>query len=203
MNKLRWVPAPNATYRVSTQSAHSLQKRKFLKGFYHIWSWWPSWPCNQDHLNKLSFHFPKINLSSTGPLADIFTFFPYKSKSDQIWPWYKMGQGQPRGIIWTKYDGFQSSMLHTKFQHNHPPGSREKDFEGFLPYIVMAAILVMRPGPFWTNFCSPIPWRLHMKLTSTSPVVSEKMFENVDRRRTRWWQLSPHTISLLVSETKA
>ena len=23
--------------------------------FYHIWAWWSSWSCNQDHLNKLSF----------------------------------------------------------------------------------------------------------------------------------------------------
>ena len=25
----------------------------FFKGFYHIWAWWPSWSCDQDHLNKL------------------------------------------------------------------------------------------------------------------------------------------------------
>ena len=23
--------------------------------FYHIWAWRPSWSCDQDHLNKLSF----------------------------------------------------------------------------------------------------------------------------------------------------
>ena len=34
-------------------------------------------------------------------------------------------------------------MLHTKFRENQPPGYGEKDFEGFLPYIGVAAILVM------------------------------------------------------------
>ena len=28
---------------------------KPCKGFYHIWEWWPSWSCDLDHLNKLSF----------------------------------------------------------------------------------------------------------------------------------------------------
>lgn len=26
-----------------------------FEGFYHIWALQPSWPCEQDHLNKLSF----------------------------------------------------------------------------------------------------------------------------------------------------
>ena len=34
-------------------------------------------------------------------------------------------------------------MLHTKFRGNQPAGSGEKDFKGFLPYMGMAAILVM------------------------------------------------------------
>ena len=34
-------------------------------------------------------------------------------------------------------------MLHTKFRENRPAGSGEEDFEGFLPYMDVAAILVM------------------------------------------------------------
>ena len=34
-------------------------------------------------------------------------------------------------------------MLHTKFQGNWPPGSGVEGFEGFLPYMDVAAILVM------------------------------------------------------------
>ena len=33
-------------------------------------------------------------------------------------------------------------MLHTKFHENQPAGS-EEDFKGFLPYVGMAAVLVM------------------------------------------------------------
>ena len=34
-------------------------------------------------------------------------------------------------------------MLHTKFRGNRLTGSGEKDFEGYLPYMCMVAILVM------------------------------------------------------------
>ena len=34
-------------------------------------------------------------------------------------------------------------MLHTRFRGNQPAGSGEEVFEGFLPYMGMAAILVM------------------------------------------------------------
>ena len=34
-------------------------------------------------------------------------------------------------------------MLHTNFHENQPAGSGEEDFEGFLPYMGVAAILVM------------------------------------------------------------
>ena len=34
-------------------------------------------------------------------------------------------------------------MLHTKFRRNRSKGSGEEDFEGFLTYMGIAAILVM------------------------------------------------------------
>ena len=34
-------------------------------------------------------------------------------------------------------------MLHTKFRENRPTGSGEEDFEGFLSYMGLPAILVM------------------------------------------------------------
>ena len=34
-------------------------------------------------------------------------------------------------------------MLHTKFRGNRPAGSGVEDFKGILPYMGMAAILVM------------------------------------------------------------
>ena len=30
-------------------SVHRFQRR-VLKGFYHIWAWWPSWSCDLDYL---------------------------------------------------------------------------------------------------------------------------------------------------------
>ena len=34
-------------------------RRRFLKGFYHIWVWGPSWSCDIDAVNKLLFPLPK------------------------------------------------------------------------------------------------------------------------------------------------
>ena len=39
-------------------------------------------------------------------------------------------------------------MLHTKFQGHWSIGSGEEDFLRFLPYMGMAAMLVMWPRPF-------------------------------------------------------
>ena len=41
------------TYQVPRSSALWFWRRRFFKGFYHIWAWRPSWSCDQDHLNKL------------------------------------------------------------------------------------------------------------------------------------------------------
>ena len=31
----------------------------FLRVFYHIWAWRPSWSCDPDVANKISFRLPK------------------------------------------------------------------------------------------------------------------------------------------------
>ena len=54
-----------------------------------------------------------------------------------------MDQVQPRVIIWTSLVVLPYMMLHTKFQGHGPSGSGEEDFLRFLPYIGMAAMLVM------------------------------------------------------------
>ena len=83
-----------------------------------------------------------------------FTFFPYKSIRDQIWRCCKIGQDYHRVIIWTNLVELQYLMLHTNFQGHQPFGSRE-DCLRFLPYVGMAAILVMWPGPFDQTFVLP------------------------------------------------
>ena len=62
-----------------------------------------------------------------------------------------MGQGQPRVIIWTTLVVLKYMILHTKFQGHWSIGSGEEDFLRFLPYMGMAAILVM-----WPNSIVPI-----------------------------------------------
>ena len=49
---------PNAVYQVSILLAIRFWRRLNFNVFYHIWAWWPSWSCDQDHLNKLSFPHP-------------------------------------------------------------------------------------------------------------------------------------------------
>ena len=57
-----------------------------------------------------------------------FSLFPTESLSYQIWPCRKIGQGQPRVISWTNYDGLEPPMLHTKFRGNRSASSGEEDF---------------------------------------------------------------------------
>ena len=96
-----------------------------------------------------------------------FTFFLYKRIIDQIWPCRKIGQGQPRVIIWTNLAVLEYLMLHTKFQGHRPFRSRE-DFKVFAKY--------GHGGHFghvtWTiltNFRCPITWRFHMKFRFNRP----------------------------------
>ena len=95
-----------------------------------------------------------------------------------------MGQGQPREIIWTILVVLTYTMLYTKFQGHRSIGSGEEDFLRFLPYMGMAAILVMWPEPFEQLFVPPIPGGYIWNLVTIGPVVSEeKSFEIVDGRR--------------------
>ena len=69
MNKLKWAGVPNATYQVSWKSARWFHRRRFLKGFYHIWAWRPSWSCDQHHvINFISLYMKgcKQNLVQNG-----------------------------------------------------------------------------------------------------------------------------------------
>ena len=58
MNKLWWAQGPNATYQATSSWALWFWRRRFLKGFYHIWAWWPSWSCDPDPANKFLFPHP-------------------------------------------------------------------------------------------------------------------------------------------------
>ena len=55
-------------------------------------------------------------------------FSPVKSTGDPIWPCHKIGQGQPRVIIYINFIELEPPMLHAKFQDNRTFGSGEEDF---------------------------------------------------------------------------
>ena len=62
-----------------------------------------------------------------------------------------MGQGHCRVMIYVYIVVLHSSMLHASFVEIGLPVP-EKIFEGVLPYMAMAAILVMTPGLFTNIF---------------------------------------------------
>ena len=74
--------------------------------------------------------------------------------------------------------------MHTNIQGHWPFGSREEDFFRFLPYMAMAATLVMWPGPLEQTFVPPSHKSSIWNLTLIGPVVSEeKMFKECGRRQ--------------------
>ena len=96
-----------------------------------------------------------------------------------------MGQGQPRVIIWTTLVELPYTMLHTKFQGHLSICSGEEDFLRFLPYMGMAAMLVMWPRLFEQLSFPKGPGGCIWNLVAIGPVVSEeKSFEIVDGWRT-------------------
>ena len=75
-------------------------------------------------------------------------------------------------------------MLHIMFRGNHLRGSGEEYFLSVLPYMGMAAILVICLGPRLFSFIS-LPGGVIRNLNETGPIVSAaKTFENVDRQMT-------------------
>ena len=106
-----------------------------------------------------------------------------------------MGQGQPRVIIWITLIVLPYTMLHTKFQGHWSIGFGAEDFLKFLPYMGMAAILVMWLEPFEQLFVPLTIGGYVWNLVTIGPVVSEeKSFEIVDGRRRRTTEPS-HPIS--------
>ena len=49
----------------------------------------------------------------------------------------------PKVVIYINYDGLESPMLHTKLRGNRSTGSGGEDFKRYIPYMGMAAILIM------------------------------------------------------------
>ena len=69
-------------------------------------------------------------------------------------------------------------MVYIKFKDHWPFGSW--DFQRFLPYMGMVAILVMWPRHYEQIFVPPPDGSSTCNLVSTGLAVSEMSFENVD-----------------------
>ena len=140
-------------------------KKISLKFFIHVYS--PRAeadnPLGSEFSYKHKLFVTLVTCCKFLPLNDFLTVFPYKSIRDQIWPCRKVGQGQPRVIIWTNYDGPKASMLHTKPQGHWPFGSGEEDFWRVFTIYGHRGLLGHVTQTPQTNFRSPIPLRLHMK----------------------------------------
>ena len=74
--------------------------------------------------------------------STVFTFPIVKPKLPNL-TLRKIGQGQPSVIICINLVELESLMLHAKFQDHRTSGSGEENCLRFLPYMGMAAILVM------------------------------------------------------------
>ena len=72
----------------------------------------------------------------------LYQFYPFKHIDDPIGPCCKIGQGQPRVVIYINFVELESPMIHAKFQDHKTSGSGEDLFR-FLQCMGMAAILVM------------------------------------------------------------
>ena len=50
LTRLECTSAIGASCQVSLKSVHQIRRKRFLKGFYHIWAWQPSCSCELDNL---------------------------------------------------------------------------------------------------------------------------------------------------------
>ena len=132
--------------------------------------------CHFGHLLLVSNHRRQYFLKNP-----LFYLFPRQKHKGPICR--KIGQGQPRVIIWTNLVVLEHPMLHTTFQVHRPFDSGKEDLFRFLPYMGMVATLVMWPGPFEQTFVPPFHRSSIWNLTLIGPAVSEeKVFKECERR---------------------
>ena len=82
----------------------------------------------------------------------------------QISPCRKKVKDPLTVIIWINLVELESSMLYTKNEPQSFLGSGGEDFEVFLPYMGIVAILFKFRGIIWTNWQYLFDRRSHVKL---------------------------------------
>ena len=145
-----------STWNLASIGLAVSQEKKF-ENFESEWSWSKvnecPWPL------RIVYSFCVFDIIDYNSFWNIhcFTFFPYKSIREQIWPCCIIGQGQTRVIIWINLVVLVHLMLHTKFEGHQPFGFREEDFFKVFTIYGHDSHLGNVTWIVWTNFCSPIP----------------------------------------------
>ena len=130
---------------------------KQVLSFVCKWPWvkvkkWP-WPSILTYAHF--FIWFQVTGCKCSEKSTAFTFSYRKSPCYKNWPCRKIDQGHSRVIIWTNYDGWSPRCCIPSFMKIGPPVLEKKIFEGFLPYMGVAAILVMWPGCCKQTFVPP------------------------------------------------
>ena len=94
---------------------------------------------------SININFLSICILSASFLHFIpfYYFFPFECITELSLPCRKIGQGHCRVMIYINFVELHCLLLHAKFQNHRPSESGEEDFQRFLLFIAMAAILVM------------------------------------------------------------
>ena len=119
-------------------------RRRFFKGSYHIWAWWPSWSTDRDHFSNLSFHWlKKAQYEIWANLAQWlqrrrnlkFSKFSYsnvwgsyKCIGKQTWPCRKKVKCQRTIILLAILVDLSFPMICAKIQPQGILGSGEENF---------------------------------------------------------------------------
>ena len=101
-------------------------------------------------------------------------WFPYKCRGKQTWPRRKKVKRQCTTIILATLVDLSSPMICAKIQPQGILNSGE-DFERFLPYIVIAAILVNGQRQFQQSFVSPTYGGSTWNLSKIGSAASEEI----------------------------
>ena len=173
-------PVPDDLRKDAAPRRPRFWRRRFLKSFYHIWAWRPSWSVDRDHFSNLSFPQPE-----EAP-HEIWATLAQRFRGEEVWNsqhfshrnvWYpyncigkqtrsrrKKVKRQCTTIILATLVDLSSSMICAKIQPKASSVLEKNFFKRF--YKIWAG------RPSWSTdrdhfsnfFCSPNLRRLHMKL---------------------------------------
>ena len=102
----------------TTQMLHTKSlwfwRRRFLKGFYHIWVWRQSWSCDQDHLKTIWTNFRSHILRSLHMKYEVK--WPSSLRGEDVWKcWWTPDAGRTdaevTGILLAHQWAFGSGKL--------------------------------------------------------------------------------------------